>query len=161
MKNQNAVVVAIEQQYSDNNGAYPVLCMYDTKEDFFFFESGMYQPDLECSVNPENDKRREPELVAKAASAYRRQLIDLAHRDGNDTLIGCIVTLSRSRKAPNKVELKVVDYMPRMWNNAYCRYDDAKVAVLVEHHEAPVQKVWVSRSCVDKVILGKAPFWAS
>ena len=149
MKTQIAapVVVAIDHRYNDNDGAYSVA---------FFWDGESVTSD--CFADGYNQGRFDDVKVnatteQKAAAADWWQANNLqAH---GKELLNCTVMLQRSRKAPNKTPLLVVDYDAGGYNARFNQYDPEQVAVNVNGNI-----VWVSIGCIKDVVKGKRPWWA-
>lgn len=148
-----SVVVAIDHKYNENDGAYSVAWVWDGET-----------LSHESYANGYNNRSFEDAEVdatflqiSQAAEAYAVGKFDLgrSHFNQYNTFIGCTVKLARSRKAPNKVELLVVDHADAYYDDNYNRRIDAQSAVMVEG-----VKVWVSQSCINEVVKGDYPWWA-
>lgn len=141
-------VVAVDHLHCDSNGAYSVAFVYDRKA-----QTVTTEVFADCHGGSYNDAVVDAtrEEIEAAAEAFRK------HRPtkrvgGTLSYNGCEVTLSRSRKAPNKIPLQVINTYDRYFNGI-C-YVSASVDVL---HEGKV--INVSHSCVNEVIKGPYPWW--
>lgn len=76
---------------------------------------------------------------------------------GGYTYIGCVVKLARSRKAPNGVDLTVLDFIDGGYDDRYGH--DVPNKVVVTDGE---QQWTVSSSCIKEVVKGfvELPLWA-
>lgn len=147
-----SVVVAIEHKYNDNDGAYSVAWVWDgetlTNESYANGYNNMAFDAAEVDASPEQ--------IKLAAEAFAMGKLDMSrgHFSQYNTYIGCVVKLKRSRKAPNNVELMVVDHTDAYYDRTWNRHVDAQIAVMVEG-----VKVWVSKACVNEVVKGAYPWW--
>jgi hypothetical protein len=78
---------------------------------------------------------------------------------GAYTYVGCIVKLARSRKAPNKKPLLVINFKDRYFNNSYNVWVDEKIDLL--DTETGTRFNDVSINCIKETVKGvkNAPFW--
>lgn len=148
---KGSVVVAIDHKYNDNDGAYSVAWVWDGVELVCeAYANGYNQRSFEdASVDASQEQ------IVGAAEAFAVGKLDLGKSalSQYNTYIGCTVKLKRSRKAPNKVELLVVDHKDSYWDYLGRRVD-AQVCVCVEG-----QNTWTSTGCIDEVVKGSYPFW--
>lgn len=142
--NVGAVIVAIEERYNDNDGAYSFAWVLEGDK--------LYTVSVS---NGHNGGRFDdavvdatPEQVAIAAEIYANEKRMTAQ------WLDCTVILARSRKAPNRVPLLVVDYATGGYNARFNQYDPEQVCVLVEG-----EKTWVNATCVKGVVKGAYPYW--
>lgn len=141
------VIVAVERCYSDNDGAFDVVFYWDgvcVDQETFRGDYG---------VTPKANAT--DEQVSAAGDWMQASSGDVSVRNSVATYIGCQVTLQRSRKAPNKRPLMVVNHQDREWNNSFMRYDDEKICVDVDG-----AGVWVSVGCIKDVVSFRRPWWA-
>lgn len=146
-----SVVVAVDHKYNDNDGAYSIAVVWDGSVAVSHnYSNGYNGVKFDAAVKDATD-----EQVKAAAEWYINTYKDISedHR-GNPTFIGCTVTLSRSRKAPNKTPLKVTKYAAGGYNKRYGCWDQPKVCVDVQG-----QPVWVSVGCISEVLQGDTPWW--
>lgn len=143
------VIVAINEYYSDNNGAWEVAVLWDGTS--ISFAGSCYE------VIPNNFApwgSKEDKLAA--AEWFANNKLDVGYKDylGVNTYIGCVVELKRSKAAPNGVPLTVVDYIPETYSEFLGHKISAKVVVDVNG-----KLVKVSPNCVNNVIKGRYPHW--
>ena len=69
--------------------------------------------------------------------------------------VGCFVKLKRSRKAPNGVALKVVEWRESYFDRVYYRNYPEMACLDVDG-----ERVWVSASCINELVKCGKPFWA-
>lgn len=148
-------VVAVDHKYNDNDGAYSIAWIFDRKEETIGcvnYANGYNDGHFEDAV-----KDASPEEVEKAASVYRKGKVLCKTLNGRfETFLDCIVILARSRKAQNKVELKVYDTQDAHYNERYHCHEEAKI--LVDGKDG--NRCWINESCVVEVVLGPNPWWA-
>lgn len=152
------VCVAIDHKHDDSMGAYSLFYMWDGKQ--VSTEGGMYS---NMAYNHYAIDATDEQI--KAASDYMRETTLESHAynkyanggRGAYTYVGCVVKLSRSRKAPNNVELKVVDYDDRYFNERFGTWVEAKITV----KDADGVEYGVSVGCIKEVVKGvkELPFW--
>lgn len=152
----NACIVAVDSAYTNNNGPSDTAIIWDGEQLFYFTNNG-YQTSWYSGVMRSATKEElvEASKFIEAATEPTIPYNKCAYNGyGAHTYIGCVVTLSRSRKAPNNTPLKVTKFKERLYNGQY--YENEQVAVLVEG-----QEVWVSSSCIKDVVEGvkQLPFW--
>lgn len=142
---QQIFILATEEMYCESNGAFDILHVCDEhgNVDFITLRGDEVAPSL---------PKASAELRAIAAQNFINNKCDINAKRGH---IGCTVILQRSRKAPNKVELTVLDYAEAHYDARFNQWVDAKVAVDVEG-----SKVWVNASCIKEIVKGKRPYWA-
>jgi hypothetical protein len=148
------VVIAVSHKYDDNNGAYSVATIWDGNQlsevNYAIGYNGGSYDDAVVDATPEQ--------IAVAAKHYIDECKSTGTDcQGNTTFVGCVVTLARSRKAPNRVPLKVVEYSEACYDAYYNTHRGAEILVQGLEEYSPV---WVSINCVSKVITGQAPWWA-
>lgn len=152
------VCIAVDHKYSDNDGAWSVFYMWDGEK--VFTEGGMYSV-LAYDAYEVDATREQLEAAsdwARANTPYGNNWNKYANnRLGAYTFVGCIVTLARSRKAPNKTPLKVVAHHDRYFDQRFGNWVDEKVTVKDESGETYT----VSIGCIKEVIQGvqNLPFW--
>lgn len=141
---ENNVVVAIDECYSDNNGAWIDVISFDTVKKTLGNLGGIYSS---CWVGRYTVNASKEE-IAEAAEVYAASgLIGSKY-------VGCIVELKRSKKAPNGVPLKIMDYDKGGYDGRYGCKNPERIAVDVDGI-----RVWVGKSCIEKVIKGSYPWW--
>lgn len=105
------VVVGIRHRYNDNDGAYHVAYFLsdDKKKLYTKMYSDGYNgiPHDAVSVNASEAD------IEIARKIYVDKNMSM---DDNDSIIGCTVILSHSRKAPNNVELLVTNWHETQYN---------------------------------------------
>lgn len=143
-----AVVVGVDQCYSDNNGAFDVVHVWSEGE-----VVSHTLRDNDGNVTPKVNATEEQKAVA--GDWMQSHSKDVNVRNGCATYIGCTVILQRSRKAPNKVALDVINHKDRQWNGNYMRYDEEQICVKVND-----AAVWVSVGCIKEVVKYRRPWWA-
>ena len=148
----DVVLLSVDERYSDDAGAYIVLHVMhpDTLEVTTI--GGAYDSIERHQIKGMTLASEAQRQVA--AEIYANSCRDLCAKQGHALYIGCMVVLARSRKAPNKTPLKVVDHKDRRWNGY--NYDPEQVKV-----ELPDgSMVWVGYSCIVSAVRGKLPYWA-
>ena len=152
------VCLAVDHKYDESNGSYSVFYMWDGEK--VTTEGGMYS---QLAYNHYSVNATEEQI--KAASDHVRETAEEGHcyakyangGQGAYTYVGCVVKLSRSRKAPNNVELKVVGYTDRFFNEKFGNWVEAKITVV----DTMGEEYDVSVGCIKEVVKGvkKLPFW--
>ncbi len=150
------VCVAVEDKYSDNNGAWTVFTFFDGQE--FTTKGGMYQ-DLRHNayqVNATIKQLRKASIIALEQAPEGHNYNRYAGNGGTDTYVGCLVKLKRSRKAPNNTELKVLEWFDGGYSGRYNNYIPDQIRVTDGS-----QRWIVSASCISEVVKGvkESPFW--
>lgn len=154
--NDTQIIVAVDECYNDNNGSYQVAYIWDGKSVSTI--GGMYD-NKHYSVNCTEEQflaaklwQREntPETIPFNKYCYNRL--------GANTFIGCIVKLARSKKAPNKTELKVTDFHESYYDSRFNQHVTEKVTVT-----DGVTSWIVSTNCINEIVKGvkEYVFWAS
>jgi hypothetical protein len=93
----------------------------------------------------------------KAAGDYYQQIFkDACNKNGTTLYLGCVVELSRSRKAPNKTPLLVLNHKDRKWNDYYRTFDPEMILVEIDEQRAE----WVSVGCVKNIVQYRRPWWS-
>lgn len=147
---QGVVVVAVVETYTDNNGPEDYAVIFDgTNCERVKYLSGYTQHYTSIDINASEQQ------VIDAGIAYAH---NNPHMSVNDmrNLYNSVVILKRSRKARNGVPLNVVNWSEAGYDNRYNRPVPAKV--LVEDVETG-ERIWVSHSCVDKIVRTDYPTW--
>ena len=154
-KLDQAVVVAVDERYNDNNGAYQDVYLWDGES--VTMAGGMYCSKV-YSVNctPEQfeaakqwQRDNTPETIPYNKYCYNRL--------GAQTWIGCIVKLARSRKAPNKTPLRVTAFHEAYYDTRYNNQVVEQVTV------TDGQQSWtVSSNCINELVQGVKDYvyWA-
>ena len=142
-----SVVVGIDDRYNDNDGAYHLAHVWDGQSVIVHnyangYNKGAY---YDAEVNATVEQKME------AAEWWRDNCKE------TENYWDCVVVLQRSRKAPNKVPLKVVSYDAGGYNGYYNQHDPEQIQVEIEKD---ADYAWVNASCVKQVIKGRDPFWA-
>ncbi len=164
MKDQNSkeiVCLAVDHKYDDSMGAYSIFWLFDGED--VFTEGGMYSglPYNHYVVNATQDQKD------KALAIYTESQIETHNYNkyanngrGAYTFVGCIVKLARSRKAPNKKDLKVINFNDRYYNSFYGNWVDETVDLIDESTGETYQNI--SINCIKDVVKGikELPFWA-
>ena len=148
------VCIAIDHKYSDNNGAWTVFYFWNGQE--VISKGGMYEDYAfnAFEVNATIDQKRAASIWTENNT---EESLNYCNKLQADTYVDCIVKLKRSRKAPNNIELKVVDFAKGGYN-AYNNYTPDQVRVVNSDNTIDV---WVSASCINEVIKGAKvlPWW--
>lgn len=155
MKNEKKVIVAVDECYNDNNGAYQVAYVWDGESVSTL--GGMYDnthysvncTDAEFAAAKAWQRANTPETIPFNKYCYNRL--------GANTFIGCIVKLARSRKAPNSVELKVTEFHESFYDSRYNQYVPERITV------TDGTSSWiVSSGCINELVKGvkEYVFWA-
>lgn len=155
-KLETPVVVAVDECYCNDNGAYQTAYLWDGEK--VFTDGGRYYRGPHFTVNCD------PEQF-KAAVEWQRENTPYTipynkycyNRLGAHTYIGCIVKLKRSRLAPNGVPLKVVEFFESYYDKNYDQRVDEKFSVT----DGTV--TWkVSTNCLAEVVQGvkEYVYWA-
>ena len=160
LKLNTPVCVATEDFYSENNGAYTIFWMFDGEH--VFTVGGMYSTLAynHYTIDATNDQIIEASLIhlqqLPETRAYNKYAI---FHKGANTYIGCIVTLARSRKTPNKKPLLVINFVDRYFNNSYNVWVNEKIDLL--DTETGTRFNDVSVTCIKDLVKGvkHAPFW--
>lgn len=149
------VCVARDDRYSDNNGAWSELYMFDGER--VWKEGSMYDHVSERSVNATLEQ------IVDASAVYMNQQTEgynynkyCYNMRGANTFVGCIVTLSRSRKAPNNTELTVTNFHESYYDSRYNQHVSEKITI------SDGTSYWtVSSNCIANVVKGvkEKPFW--
>lgn len=151
------VCIAKDDKYDDSMGAYTLFYLWDGEQ--VMVEGGIYSglPYNTYEVNATHEQK------VAASQAYMD-----AQKEGFNfnkhcysgrgayTFIGCVVELSRSRKAPNKTPLEVIAFFEGGYDSRYNHDRPEQVTVTDGENN------WiVSSSCINKVIKGvkEKPFW--
>lgn len=145
--------VAIDHKYDESMGAYIVAYLWDGER--VFKEGGIYQDTDYATVTATQEEKL-------AASKWVEQNTEEGANYNKyarcNTFVGCIVTLKRSRKAPNKKPLKVTGFHDRYYSDHFMTWVDEKVDCLDE--ETGISYT-VSIGCVNELVKGvkSLPFW--
>jgi hypothetical protein len=152
-------LIATDHKYSENNGAWNEYHCWNGSEVVVI--GGMYD-------HQDNDRERitgdatETELeLARAwilANTEERPTYNkyCYNMRGAYTYLYCVVTLARSRKAPNKTPLKVVEFFESYYDRKFNQQVAEKITV------TDGSTSWtVSSNCIDQLVKGtkKLPFW--
>lgn len=139
-----SIVLAREEKYNDNNGAFSLAYLWDGKKvsikNYANGYDGLYHDHYKVNATDEQKK--------SAVEWY----INTAQNISGD-ITGCVVILKRSRKAENKKELTVLDWMPSGYDGDY--WKDEQIKVIGKNND----EVWVSANCIDKYVKGLPPKW--
>lgn len=137
------VVLAIDSRFCYDNGDSEWAIIWSGSEVYSVCTLSGYVNKGEVIVDATKEQREE-------ASAW---YVD--NKINTKGLIGCVVELKRSRKAPNRTPLLVTDYRESYFDNYRYRQYPEMIEVNVDG-----EPVWVSASCVDNIVKGAKPFWA-
>lgn len=149
------VCLNADHRYNDNNGAYTIFTLYNTETKEIRTEGGMYSDLNYDAYHVTNDltivrdASKEWEATAERKQGVYNKYAQRKHFQG------CVVVLSRSRKAPNKTPLKVLKDFDGGRNGRFFEPDQ----ILVELPEGGSQ--WVNASCIAEVVQGvyDYPIW--
>jgi len=139
-------------------GAYTVFYFFDGET--VTTKGSIYNP---LSFN-EYEVNATPEEIYSDSLKVLNQLEDgycynkyADNRNGANTFIGCVVSLKRSRKAPNGKPLKVLEYNDRFYNGSY--WIDSSIDLI--DSETGLTYTNISVNCITEVITGvkEIPFW--
>lgn len=144
--NAGEVVVGVESKYCSNNGAYELAYVWTGKDVRIENYANAYNQ----GAHDDAVVNASPEQVKAAGDWWESY-----SNERNNSYDGCTVILSRSRKAPNKVPLKVIQSEPAYYND-YNQRVDAQI-----HVELEAGSVWVNQSCIAEVVKVPRPFWAT
>lgn len=151
------VIVAVEEKYSDNNGNYQIAHVWNGEcvtQIGGVYDSNVYS----VNATPEQFKAASEWAKANAEANPTNNWNKYCYGGrGADTFIDCIVTLKRSRKAPNKIPLKVVNFLENVYDARFNNYTGERIEVTDGYNN------WVvSSGCINEVIKGHVdyPFWA-
>lgn len=149
----NLVCVAVDRKYDDLMGVYNVAYLWDGEK--VSMEGGIYQDTDYNSVTASLEERRAASVWVEANTEESGNYNKYARCN---TYVGCVVTLKRSRKAPNKKPLLVVDFQDRYYSNAFRTWVDEKVIVLDQETDT---EYTVSYGCINELVKGikNLPFW--
>lgn len=137
----SAVCVAKNEGYDNSMGAYTEFYFWDGEQ--VTTEGGMYS---DVAYNAYS-----VDATIDQIEAAGKWVQENAEVKFSGDFYGCTVILARSRKAPNGVELEVVDHIIN-------RFGNEEIAVMVEG-----SKVWVSANTVKDIVklpAAKRPLWA-
>lgn len=137
-------LLAVEELYCNSNGAFELIHVWNGEEIIIHHSRDGFN--INSAINAT------PEIKAIASEWYQLNVKDTRKH----TYIGCTVILARSRKAPNKIPLKVLDFIEGGYDSRYNQYIDDKITVL--HDDGHIT---INASCIKEVILGAAPYWAA
>ena len=150
----NEVIVAVDDKYSDNNGAWQVAYVWNGER--VSVTGGPYD-DQVYKVDASEEQIREASEWMKKNTKPTVPFNKYCYQGrGANTYIGCLVTLKRSRKAPNGTPLCVRAFIEGGYDKMYHRYTPEQVVVSDGEQE------WVvSSGCIHDVIQGvvELPFW--
>lgn len=146
-----AVVIAVDHKYDDNNGAYSIAWLWDGSsvwtENYANGYNGGKFDDLE--VNASTDQ------IKAAGDWYELNSNDVSlNANGTPMFVGCTVTLSRSRKAPNKTPIKVLSFVKGGYDPRFNNHIPDQIVVDVDG-----DRVKVNASCVKDVVKFTRPWW--
>lgn len=134
------VVVAINEGYTDNNGSTSTAVWWNGVA----IHNECYADGYNGGSFDDRRVNASHEQIKAAADEYQRTSGDICNR----TYIGCVVKLTRARKAPNRTPLEVVDHQAPKYRQ------NERICV-----EAPIGRMWVSIGCVESVVSYRAPSW--
>lgn len=147
-------VVARDQKYSENNGAWVRAIVYDEEKREVFYVGGVYAS-LELN-DPGFQKMASEKQVKAANKIWQHTKMDCGTLQDETTYIGCIVTLTRSRHATNNIPLLVTNFKDKHWSSK-----GYMVPPRIEvEHLVTLERNWVNRNCIQEVIAGKSAWWA-
>ena len=155
---ENEIIINEECLFNQDWGDYSVLWIWNTKEKVLRTElingyTNYYTSDFSKHIVNDDD------ILKEASEYYQLNMKDYNYNkwigNGTNTYVGCTVVLKRSRKAPNKVRLKVVEYIQGGYDSYYNHHIPA--LIVVEDDEGI--RYSTSVSTIDKVVLGCKPYW--
>lgn len=156
MENIN-VCIAVESCYNNNDGAFDMGYFWDGRS--VSVSSNRMTNDI-FRVNATKQQ------IADATTAYMADESNAGYNynkylnngRGGNTFVGCKVVLQRSRKAPNKVDLTVVDFYEGGYNSYYNSHESDKIKVTDGSGGSWI----VAASCIKEVTqkVTERPFWA-
>lgn len=132
---QNKTIVHVRECFSEDLGAYDKVYWLDGLS---LEMTGLTARD---SI-PTPRINALPEQIELAQELYTSQAI---YRQGRH-IIGSTVILQRSRKAPNKVPVLIVDYAERHFDGSY--WQDEKIQVA----DATGELAWTASSCIKEIL---------
>lgn len=147
-----SVVVAIDSKYNDNDGAYHLAYVWNGETLEVVNYSNGRNLAFDAAV-----KDATPEQVAEAAGYFAANKMDLSKLGFDTTYIGCTVILARSRKAPNKTPLRVVNWRKGGYNSYNNQHDPERVCVALPDSD---DVAWVNVGCIKEITRGCPPWWA-
>lgn len=152
------VVVAVEELYDHSNGNYEIAYLWDGVQ--VTTAGGMYSRET-FTVNATAEQIAAAAQWTKVNTEYKPTYSKHINGGrGGFTYVGCVVTLARSRKAPNKKPLFVRSFEEGYFDEKFrCEVVD-KVVVFDDETQT---EYTVSASCIKDVIKGtqKLPFWVN
>ncbi len=160
METLNKVCIAKEEKYSENNGAWTIFWLFDGVD--ITVEGGMYAglPYDYYRVDATREQKKAASVIymdnQKEGNNYNKYANG---GNGADTFVGCIVSLARSRKAPNKTALKVLEFNDRYYSAHFNNW----VSATIDLENEATGEIFnnVSLGCIKEIIKGvkQRPFW--
>ena len=146
------IILATEHKYNDNSGAYSIAHTWNGREVSRFEYANEYDG-LPESAHKANAT---PEQLSEAIEWYLSTAQNKGERKYPESSNpkGCVVQLKRCRKALNKTDLEVIDWMDSGYDGDF--YQPEQILVMGKNNEL----VWVSANCIDTYMRGLAPIWA-
>lgn len=155
------VCLAADHKYDDSMGAYTVFWLFDGES--VYTEGGMYS-NLgfnHYTVNATVEQKKQALAIHMATVPETHNYNKYANSGrGAYTFVGCTVKLARSRKAPNKKDLKVVGFNDRYYNDFFGNWVDETVDLIDTVTGDTYNNI--SINCIKEVVKGvkEEPFWA-
>jgi hypothetical protein len=145
------VCVAADHSYDESMGAFTTFTLFDTVNNSLSTKGGMYS-DLSFDAYTVDATDSQ---IKQATKIYMESAKELSFEIN---YIDCIVTLKRSRKAPNKKPLKVIGYAESYYNGTFYTNE----TINLEDTVTGETFFNVSTSCIKDIVKGvkKAPYWA-
>lgn len=149
-----AVVVGIDDCWSENNGHYRKAIIWngeEVSEQVYF--SGNHEYNIgDAVINASDAEILEAGdwFVKNSKKCFR------SRSSGENTFLNCVVELKGSRKARNKFPMMVTDFE----DSYYCNRYNNKVASKIFVWDIELEKgCWVGTSCVNKIVECEKPSW--
>lgn len=148
------IVVAVDDKWSENNGAYQTAYIWDGKS--VSTAGGMYCEEVyKVNCTDEQFKAAKDWQIKNTERTIPRNKY-CYNMAGAYTYIGCKVKLSRSRKAPNKTVLTVTDFHESYFSEKFNNRVPERFTVT-----DGVDSWTVSTGCLAEVVEGvkEYPLW--
>jgi len=129
-------IIVIDEKYSDNNGAYDVVIMWNGSEVVTEVLRGYAD---KCSTSEYATK-------SEVADAVQWHIANVKGKN----YIGDTYIVGGSRKVAKGTSVVVVDYA-----------DNGYYGVQVQVQDANGVKTWISAGCLKKWVCGSNPFWSN
>ena len=154
MTTSNKVCIAVSDEYDNSMGAYLINYFFDIDTKEITTTGGIYSDAPRAKIDASRDQ------IIEAGKHYMESLEESHNYNkyaGCYTYVGCVVTLKRARKAPNKTPLKVTAFHDGYYDSYYNNRVQPRVDVLLDDGTTAT----VSINCVNDVVKGikETPFW--